>query len=295
MFDEKETYKRFFWKQPDRIDMDLIQKLHSGIEQRGRPTLVYDGPTHVRYLEVPRVWENWYCNAPPGKDVPICTTVLPDWFDNSYHHFLTEVREDPVKGRSLYAAEDIPNGHFVLPSDASLSLHLDAYQWEALNKFIDDFPHAVMYQQLRDFILAYGYESDSFGQSGWDVSIASNNTFTNHACTSLEASVGHVSIAFVGESGMEPGFSPPLMRRAHLFSVLTTANRDMKAGDEILMDYSLFRSNVDPDFVSLLESMCHKGIGLVPIATDVNTSKNSSQDAVDGGCIILEEVGSINT
>jgi hypothetical protein len=246
-------------------------------------------------MDVPRVWENWYCNAPPGKDVPICTTVLPDWFDASYHHFSTEVRDDPFKGRSLYSADDIPKGHFVLSSDASLSLHLDSYQWEALNKFIDDFPDAVMYQQLRDFILAYGYESDSFGQSGWDVSIASNNTFTNHACSSNEANVGHVSIAYVDESGMEPGFSPPLMRRAHLFSVLTMTNRDMKAGDEILMDYSLFRSNVDPEFQSLLESMCHKGIGLVPTVGDEHTLNGTKHDAVHNEGFLFDEVVSINT
>jgi hypothetical protein len=219
-------------------------------------------------MDVPRVWENWYCNAPPGKDVPICTTVLPDWFDASYHHFSTEVRDDPVKGRSLYAAEDIPKGHFVLSSDAGLSLHLDAYQWEALNKFIDDFPHAVMYQQLRDFILAYGYQTEILGQSGWDVSIASNNTFTNHACTSDEVSVGWAVRAFLDENGLDPGFSPPLMRRAHLFSVLTLATRNLKAGDEILTDYADFRSYADQEFLSFLDSICQEGIGLVPVEND---------------------------
>jgi hypothetical protein len=155
-----------------------------------------------------------------------------------------------------------------LSSDAGLSLHLDAYQWEALNKFIDDFPHAVMYQQLRDFILAYGYQTEILGQSGWDVSIASNNTFTNHACTSDEVSVGWAVRAFLDENGLDPGFSPPLMRRAHLFSVLTLATRNLKAGDEILTDYADFRSYADQEFLSFLDSICQEGIGLVPVEND---------------------------
>ncbi len=89
--------------------------------------------------------------------------MLKNWFNASNHGFRTEVVRDPIKGRSLHAAEDIPKGAFVLGDDTHMHLHIDSHQWEALNDFVKEFPDAKLYKELRDFFLIYGFENEPNG------------------------------------------------------------------------------------------------------------------------------------
>ena len=181
------------------------------------------------------------------------------------------------KGRSLHATTDIRKGQFILPHDAALSLRIDAQQWEALTKFVEDFPEAEMYAQLRDFIIAYGFESEPLGQSGWAVSIACNNTFTNHACGEAERNAIWVEDAFYDEDGDFAGFTPVVTRKSELVGILTVAAHDIKAGDEIMMDYGAFRTSAnDGDFHGFLNRMCVEGVGLV--GTKEETGEEPSAD-----------------
>jgi hypothetical protein len=268
LFEEEEkeqSYSRFVRTNAPAIDVDIVERLHPNIAPL--PTLVYDGETHRGYTQgLSRAWENWYCNTLPGRELPICKAILPKWFNSDYHSYDTEVRRDPVKGRSLFASKDIPKGNFILPHDAGLALRIDAQRWEALNKFVEDFPDAHLYKQIRDFFIAYGYESEQLGLTGWAVSIACNNTFTNHACTEQEKGAYYLKESYLDEDGEYIGFSPPLYRKAELFSVLVEAIRDIKAGEEIMVDYAAFRSEGNhEDFNKFLENMCTAGIGLVAV------------------------------
>lgn len=252
------SYYRFVRHDATSVDVDLVNRLYPGISQHRSPTRVYDGPTHEAYLKTSRVWENWYCNTLPGRDLPLCNTFLRNWFDASLHSYSMEVKRIPKKGRSLVATQDIRKGSFVIPNDAALGIRIQRQQWEALNQFVEDFPDANMFKEFRDFVIAYGFESESLGHSGWAVSIASNNSFTNHACTKEEETV--CTIGYVDETefgGDDVGFSPPINRRGELLGVLAITSRDVKAGEELMMDYRCFRDDPnDPEFNEFLLKMC---------------------------------------
>ena len=120
-----------------------------------------------------------------------------------------------MKGRSLFAAEDIPKGHFVGLSDAANSLFMDTAEWKSLNEFADKYPSAAMYRGLVDFILAYGYESNNLSRTGWVASTSSTNTFVNHDCDNFE-NVGAADDFYIDVNQVEPGFLPPLQRRPEI-------------------------------------------------------------------------------
>jgi len=255
------SYARFVRKNSPMIDDDMVSRLRPSAS-----TVVYDGPTHKGYMIPSRVWQNHYCKTIPGRNLPICQSFVHDLMDASFHHHNLDVRKDPVKGRTLYAAEDIPKGHFINPQDASLSWRIEQDQWQALNKFVEDFPEADMYRQLLDFILAYGFEQQALGIDGWGVSIACANTFINHACTKSEENVSWHKPAYQNEDGNEDEylvFSPPFTRRAEILEQLVVTSRDIKAGDEILQNYFAFRTSPDKEYRKLLKSMCEDGVGLV--------------------------------
>jgi SET domain-containing protein len=178
------------------------------------------------------------------------------------------VKKIPVKGRTLFATENIPKGHFVQPNDAAVSMRIDRIQWEALNKFISDFPEADQFRELRDFYLAYGFESDVLGVGGWAVSIAGISSFMNHACLEEERNVDPNMYLQYGEDGnAEVQFSPPMNRRAELLGVLAIASRDIMAGEEIAIDYHLLRNAYD-ELDSFLKHVCSNGVGLVHDSVD---------------------------
>jgi hypothetical protein len=263
--DTSKSYSSFFRINSPAIETDVIEKLHTNIAVL--PTLIYDGMTHRKYNTMSRAWEHWYCNTLPGRNLPICNSFLERWYNANNHFYSAKVRQDPVKGRALVAVEDCPAGSFVLAHDAGLSMRLDRQQWLALNKFVKDFPEAEMYKQLRDFVLVYGYESEALGTTGWAVSIACNNTFTNHGCTPEQINLEWMAETHFSEDGApDISFSPPLYRKSELLGILTQAARDVKAGEEFMSDYSTFRDSLDDEvgFTEFLRTMCDKGIGLVP-------------------------------
>lgn len=263
MFPDSDTpYYRFVRRNAPAIDVDLVNRLRPGISGRGHPTMVYDGPTHLNYLMISRAWEHWYCQTIPGRDLPICKDFLPHWFDSEYHFYNAEVKRDPKKGRKLVTNEDIPKGHFVLPNDAALGIRIERDKWDALNQFVEDFPDASLFRQFRDFVIAYGFEAESLERSGWVVSIASNNSFTNHACTKEEETTMTIrDIHYSEDGGNDVSFSPPVNRRADLLGVLTITSRDVKAGEELTMDYSCFREEPDEEFKEFLREMCEEEDG----------------------------------
>jgi spermidine synthase len=167
------SYARFVQKHnPASFDLDLIAKVYPVATRKGTklqkasksskprsvfrntPTLVYDGPTHVAYLQTPLAWEYWYCRNPIlGKSTYACTSFLNQWYNASYHSLSapsTHVQRLPVKGRALLATQVIPKGHFVLSQDTALSLQIDAVRWYALERFVESFPDAKLYSSLRD-------------------------------------------------------------------------------------------------------------------------------------------------
>ena len=245
------------------IEIDIVEHFH---HTKGGPlTIIYDGATHAGYQRPSKVWQNWRCKTPPGNQLYECTTFLQDWYNRENHFYKTEVRKDLVKGRSLIAVEAIPKGSFVLPDDAASAMRIDNDQWTALNKFVERFPDADLYRQVRDFFVAYGFISDALGQSGWCVSIANNSTFTNHACTEFEANVKYVNDIYTSEDGVEIGFSPLQVRYAELVGVLARATRDIAAGEELQEDYKAFRTYPERDsfHMDLLGRICNAGVGMV--------------------------------
>ena len=153
MQQDGEVYQRFLRRNPAAIDLDLANELHPAATTPHHQTFYYDGPTHLSYTRPSRIWETWYCATPPGKYLKSCTTFLPDLKNAKKHTPRTVVKKDPVKGRSLFAVDDIPAGNFVGSEDAVWNMHLDRIEWQALNEFVDMFPDAKMYAQLRDLFL----------------------------------------------------------------------------------------------------------------------------------------------
>ena len=261
-YQQGKSYSRFVRKNSPAIDLDIVNRFHAGIGRH--PTVVYDGPTHTGYMITSRAWENWYCKTRPGRDLPICNDFLPNWFDPKYHSYDTEVKQLPNKGRSLVATKDIPKGTFINPHDAAMSWRLEQDLLDALVKFVDDYPEATMYRNVLDFLMAYGFTQQGIGIQGLAVSLACTNTFVNHACSQGEENVNGLMSAEVTEDpGDEATFSPPCARRPEIVEQLLVASRDIKAGEEILQDYSSFRVESDEDFKSFLKKMCDTGTGLV--------------------------------
>ena len=271
------SYSRFVRKNSASIDLDMVARFHPPVAG-GRFTMVYDGPTHVRYMIPSRAWENWYCNTLPGRNFPICKDFLYQWSDATYHHYGTEVRKHPVKGRGVFATEDIPEGHFLLPHDIAMSLRLEREQLQALKQFVVDFPDAEMYHQLLDYLIAYGFEMEGLGFSGWGVSLACNNTFMNHACTKEDKNIQWLETADVTEAkDSDLVFSPVYVRRTEVMNQLSVTTRDIKAGDELTCDYKGFRANEkDEEFNKFLNTICTEGIGLVPVVDPEADGKGES-------------------
>jgi len=253
----KEAYYSFTQKNPTGCELDFVRLMRP---QPSLPTQYYDGYTHQRYITPSRAWENWFCNTGPGKNSYVCDTFRPNWYDLSRHSYATEVRRHPVKGRSLFTSRPVPKGHFLLPHDAYLSLQIDHFQWTELNEFVDRFPDAHMFRELRDFFETYGFETYGYGTSGWSVSFT-NATFTNHACEVEDQAVSYIEEVFNEEV---EAFSPVLMRRVHTLNQLAVAVRDLEAGEEVMIDYTSFRVE-NADFVEWLDGVCQTGVGLVPV------------------------------
>jgi len=262
-----ESYERFFRERPTSFDIDIITNLRTTTNNKP-PTALYDGPTHERYKRPSRTWEKWFCNTPPWKEYYLCTTFYNQFFNKEYHHFNTVVRDHPIKNRALYTTTKVKEGHFINANDDSTLLHIDSYQWENLNEFVKVIPSATMYKELKDFINAYGFETDILGLTGWSVSMTSNQTFTNHACTELDSTVTGLEKAFETDEDSKynnyVAFNPAIQRRASLFAVLSVATRDLDIGAELMVDYTSFRDTVDDDFQAFLDKICNSGVGLVP-------------------------------
>lgn len=246
-------YFRLFRKQPAAIDLDIVDRLH---KQKSLPTMFYDGPTHMNLLKPNRAWENYYCSSSLGRHNSECA-FLSDFYNPERHEAKTEVRRNGIKGRGLFAANDIKKGSFINADDIHLSMHIDRHQWEAFNAFIEEYPDATKYQELHDFFISYGFENESLGNSGWSVSLANINTFTNHACTKDE----ETATTYPQSSII---FSPSMFRRSE-YSMVTIAERDVEEGEEILINYAAFRTLGDEDFSMFLKNVCDTGEGLVPI------------------------------
>lgn len=254
------SYARFVRKNSPMIDIDMVSRLLPTTTR----TVVYDGPTHVQYMVPSRAWENHYCKTSLGRDLPICQSFLQEWMDASVHNHFVDVRKDSVKGRTMYATEDIAQGRIINPQDAAFSLRMEQDQWEALNKFIEDFPEAEMYRQLRDFFVAYGFEQQELGIYGWGVSIACTNTFVNHACSEQEQNVDGSEFLYVTEDDVAAQvFSPPFTRRSEVLAQLLIASKDIKAGDELLQDYSSMMDEQNEKYRHFLQTMCEDGVGAV--------------------------------
>ena len=250
---------------PTAIDLDIVDSFDS---MTTLPTSFYDGATHVRFVRPSRVWENWYCDSSIGSHMPSCLDFRKRWYNSTFHSKAheTEIRRDETKGRALHATEAISKDTFIISSDSWLSIHLDRFQLEELEHFLELFPDAEMYQNLYDYIIAYGYQNEGLGGSGWTVSISTNNTFTNHACTEAEDLVQGGYQELDG-NGKDVGFSPINTRRFEAMNV-AVAQRDIKAGEEITQDYHSFRSEEDHEFNEFLDNICKTGEGLVPIQKD---------------------------
>ena len=263
-----ESYARFYRSSTAAIDVDVIDRLLPGTTGYGTPpTILYDGATHLRYKFPARNWEMWYCGTPPGKGLGACTFLRSNIFDLAYHHKGVEMRKHPIKGRALYATEPMSKNHFVAIDDTAWSISIDAIEWRALNDFIEAYPDATMYKGLRDWWVAYGFESYSLGMTGWSVSLASTNTFSNHACSDREVNTGPCDFVFLNEDNGYVGFSPVINRYPKIAAMTACVIRDINPGDEMAMDYIAFREEAEghPYYEMFLTEMCQSGKGMVKV------------------------------
>lgn len=156
-----ETYGRFLRSTHTVIDLDMVERFHK--QQNNRlPTRFYDGPTHVSYLNPSRVWENFYCESKEmGRGSVLCDFVQEKFYNPSQYEGVTEIKRDSFRGRALYAVNNIKEGMFINSDDTYLSLHMEKFQWDALNNFVEEYPDASMYKDLQNFYISYGYENEA--------------------------------------------------------------------------------------------------------------------------------------
>ena len=255
------SYKRFIRTSPSAFDLDMIERFRG--TSRPMPTTLYDGPTHLTYQKPSRAWEDWYCQSNIGRRLAVCQSFIHDFYNPENHIAnATIVKRDPVKGRGLYAAKNIKNGTWINADDTSLQLTIDDFHWSALQDFIAEYPDAKMYKDLRDWMIAYGFENENTGNSGWSASIAHINTFTNHACDKSSENVGVVQLGWAI-------FNLGIARRSYVDSI-TVAYRNITEGEEIQMNYIVFRTELDDDhapeeFKVFLDGICSTKKGLVDV------------------------------
>jgi hypothetical protein len=263
-----DSYVRYYRTSSAAVDLDIINRLapKESDSSNAPPTIIYDGSTQLHYKIPSRTWEIWYCNTPPGMNLAACSTLRSDIFNIKKHKNGIEVRIHPVKGRSAYATESMAVDDFVNIADTATQFSIDAADWEALNKFIERYPEATRYKELRDWIMAYGYEALSLGLTGWSASFSTSNTFVNHACTNLEVNNGPCYFLYVSEDN-EPDvvFSPVINRHPAISAYTQCVIRNINVGDEITMDYAAFAAAPEdrPYFQLFLTEMCQTGQGLV--------------------------------
>jgi hypothetical protein len=265
-----DSYARFYRTSSAAIDFDIIHRLAQG-EIDGKispPTILFDGSTQLHYKIPSRAWEIWYCKTPPGMNLPACRTLRSEIFNIEKHKNGVEVRTHPTKGRSVYATESMAVDDFINIADTAAQFAIDAADWKSLNLFIERFPEATRYKELRDWIVAYGYESLSLGVTGWSASFASNNAFNNHACSNKEVNTGGCVFIFVSEdSEAVVAFSPVINRHPYIAAVSQCVTCTVNSGDELSMDYAVFAAVPEdrPYFQLFLTEMCQSGRGLVQV------------------------------
>lgn len=248
-------------RNPSPIDLDIAKNMYPSSKSYIN-TVNYDGPTHVSYLRPGRAWENWFCQKKPWKDMDSCTLFLPKFLNSKYHVDTLDVYIDPVKGRTTLAPYDIPKGYILSPHDAAVSLWFDDQHYEYFNNFVKEVPSAILYKQVLDVVDGYGFEVSTQGFGGYVCSIA-NNTFMNHACNDEVLNSGPMVSLGYDEDGLETTFFNPLSaRRSETFGIHTISFRDVKKGEEILMDYTHLRNTgvLRDSEVGICE-----GKGIIPI------------------------------
>lgn len=260
-YEKSMSYKRFIRSSPSAFDLDIIERFR--VMNHPIPTALYDGPTHQTYTKPSRAWEDWYCQSNVGSKLPICQSFIHDFYnpDNHVDH-TTIVKRDPVKGRGLYAAKSIKKGTWINADDTALQLSIDGFKWSALQDFIAEYPDATMYKDLSNWMIAYGFENENTGNSGWSASIGNINTFTNHACDKKSENVGVVDLGW-------SIFNLGIARRSYIDSI-TVAYRNIVEGEEIQMNYIVFRTELEDDqapeeFKAFLDSICSTKKGLVDV------------------------------
>lgn len=196
-----------------------------------------------------------------------CNSFLPKLFNITHHAQHFKIHKDPVKGRSLVTLQNISKGDFILPPDIAHHLYIDSNDWNALEEFASRLSPSHLYSQFRDFVVAYGFQNENLGTTGWAVSMASSYAFMNHACGKDEENVHNLNeMNFNEEDGSHLGFSPVLSRRPDLTNTMVVATRDILQEEEILVDYKCFRDVIEdnPEYQKfLMEDLCHSGVGLI--------------------------------
>ena len=266
---KSKTYSRFFRKNPASFDMDIVDTMSppSPSSTSYINTHLYDGPTHRSYVRPSRLWERWYCSKKPWKDMAACNEFVTKFFDPKYHVHDVEVRVHPVKGRTLYAAHDIPKGYLIHPRDSANTVIFDNEQYENFFNFITLHPSATLFKSMYWTIDGYGFESSGNGFNGYVVT-TTEMSFMNHGCNDEELNVNPLlSIQEDEDKDTMEFFNPVLVRRNEMASVNSFTLRDIPKGEELLFDYK-HTSNVG--IMDKTEAkMCAGGSGYFNVENDL--------------------------
>mmetsp|Transcript_32454 Transcript_32454/g.64339 ORF Transcript_32454/g.64339 Transcript_32454/m.64339 type:complete len:730 (+) Transcript_32454:87-2276(+) len=255
------SHENFIRQNAGAITLSLASKM-SSTDMSNLPTKFYDGTTHKSYQRPSRAWEEWSCLSPAFNGHDMCTTYRPQLYDKTGNfNNSTVVALDDIKGRTLKATEAIPAGKFINLQDPATSLYLDLSEWRLLNDFIEKYPDASMYAELRDYIDEYGYESFSSSRVGWVVSTASVSTFINHGCTKEEFKVRAV---VKREDPDVISHSYFFARHTELLNNGLLVLKDIGKDEEILQDYREFwDAAASSEFDDFENEVCGNRIGLI--------------------------------
>ena len=207
--------RRNWYADVDAVDSLVVQRV--GRSKSGVPSLVhYDGATHRSFQAPPRAWEEIYCRREPTP------------FECAYRGLdlareLHETSSFEVRDGGVYAAVDIPEGSYVMPSDLAASLEVPAGGSAA--------PESG---EAADYVAANSHGSSQVGSGRAYVEVGGTAAMRT-------ADAGNVRRWMPSHpSGSRPKYSPVYDRHRQSFDVFIVAGRDIEKGEEVVKPADLW-------------------------------------------------------
>ena len=155
-------------------------------------------------------------------------------------NMVLEIKETKEAGLATVFSKDVPAGTLLGWRSSESGIIMPQSHKKGLDDFVKETNSKGFRHLNEDYLDFFGYDIDP---TSYACDLLSPSIFTNHACNSSDANVGPPP-----EFEVEDAFNPlsQVMKREYTF--LITVLKDVKAGDEMLTDYSALYSGEDKKY-----------------------------------------------